>query len=127
MHEFAICQDLLSQVSRIADERGATRVDRIVAIIGPLSGIEIPLLERAFSVARCGTVAADAVLEAEPCDILVHCRQCAATSGATAGNLTCRQCGDWRVDLKQGDEMLLRTVELSGITGTEAANGSEHV
>jgi len=136
MHELAICQDLLTQVSHIADEHGATRVDKIIAVIGPLSGVEILLLERAFSVARCGTVAADAVLETEPCDILVHCRQCDATSAATANNLTCRQCGDWRVDVTQGEEMLLRTVELSGINGnaddhhasaTEAANGSEHV
>jgi len=127
MHELAICQDLLSQVSRIANERGATRVDRIVTVIGPLSGVEIPLLESAFSIARCGTVAADAILETEPCGILVQCRQCGATSETSAGNLTCRQCGDWRVDLKQGDEMLLRTVELSGISDPETAGGSEHV
>ena len=119
MHELAICQDMLAQVARIAAERGATHVDKIVIVIGPLSGVERPLLERAFSIARCGTVAANAELQAETCDILVHCRTCGVTAGATIGKLTCNSCGDWRVDVQQGEEMLLKTVELSGITNDD--------
>ena len=115
MHELALCQEMLSLVSRIAAERGATRVDRIVVIIGPLSGVEIPLLQRAFSVARAGTPAANAALEPEICGVRVRCRKCGVTSGASVSKLTCGRCGDWRVDLQQGDEMLLKTVELSGM------------
>jgi hydrogenase nickel incorporation protein HypA/HybF len=115
MHELAICQEMLSLVSRIAAERGATRIDRIVVIIGPLSGIEIPLLQRAFSVARAGTPAANAALESEICGVRVRCRKCGATSGASVNKLTCGRCGNWRVDVQQGDEMLLKTVELSGL------------
>ncbi len=115
MHELAICQEMLSLVSRIAAERGATRIDRIVVIIGPLSGVEVPLLQRAFSVARAGTPAANAALESEICGVRVRCRTCGVTSGASVSRLTCGRCGDWRVDLQQGDEMLLKTVELSGV------------
>jgi len=118
MHELAICQEMLSLVENVAMERGAARVDRIVVIIGPLSGVEIPLLQRAFSVARTRTPAADATLEVETSDIRISCRSCGATSGAVANKLTCGHCGDWRVDLQQGDEMLLKTVELSGIDRT---------
>lgn len=118
MHELAICQEMLLLVENVAMERGAARVDRIVVIIGPLSGVEIPLLQRAFSVARARTPAADAALEVETSDIRISCRSCGATSGAVANNLTCGHCGDWRVDLQQGDEMLLKTVELSGIDRT---------
>jgi hydrogenase nickel incorporation protein HypA/HybF len=132
MHELAICQDVLAQVRRIADERGATRVDRIVVVIGPLAGVEIPLLERAFSIARGGTLAANAELDAEISDIVVRCRTCGITSNASIGKLTCNSCGDWRVDVQQGEEMLLKTVELSGIVGghlsaATTARSSEHV
>ncbi|RLA28773.1 MAG: hydrogenase nickel incorporation protein HypA [Gammaproteobacteria bacterium] len=113
MHELAICQDVLSQVRHLADKRGASRVDRIVVIIGPLAGVEIPLLERAFSVARSGTIAANAVLDVESTDIVVQCRTCSVRSKASIGKLTCGSCGDWRVDVRQGEEMLLKTVELS--------------
>jgi len=137
MHELAICQDVLLQVRRIADERGAIRVDRIVVIIGPLAGVEIPLLERAFSIARGGTIAANAVLDVETSDIVVQCRSCGVTANASVGKLICGNCGDWRVDLQQGDEMLLKTVELFGnadgqlltepAATTSTARSSEHV
>lgn len=121
MHELAICQEILSQVSGIAANRGARQVDRIVLEIGPLSGVEIPLLKRAFSVARASTIAASAELRCESCDIRIHCRGCGKNSVATAHKLTCRHCGDWQIDVLQGEEMLLRTVELSGFSQNGAA------
>jgi hydrogenase nickel incorporation protein HypA/HybF len=106
---------MLAQVRRIAAQHGADRVDRIVLVIGPLSGIEIPLLERAFTVARAGTIAASAEFVCEPNEIHVHCRDCGRTTIATINNLTCGGCGDWQIEMQQGDEMLLKTVELSGV------------
>lgn len=124
MHEFAICQEMLSQVNRIATEHGATSVDRIIVVIGPLSGVEIPLLQRAFSIARASTVAENAEFDCEPSGIRVHCRSCGDVTAATINNLTCNRCGDWRVDVQQGDEMLLKTLELSGIPDRDGAHAA---
>ena len=79
MHELAVCQGLLSQVDRIAREHEARRVDRIVLSIGPLSGVEPPLLDRAFEIARMGTVAQDAVLEIQTGPVVVECRTCGSS------------------------------------------------
>jgi hydrogenase nickel incorporation protein HypA/HybF len=115
VHELAICQGILSQVGSIARQRGARRVDRIVVSVGPLSGVEAPLLDRAFEVARCGTVAEQATLEIRTSRLVVACRQCGNENEAEANRLLCGACGGWQVDIKQGDEMMLLSVELSGI------------
>ena len=71
MHELAICQAMLIQVEQIAAENGGASVEKIILLIGPLSGVEPPLLQRAFSVARCGTVAEAAALEIQTAAIQV--------------------------------------------------------
>ena len=115
MHELAICQGLLNQVERLAREQGASCVDQIVLAVGPLSGVEPPLLQHAFEIARCGTVADDATLEIQTGSIVVECRSCGNSNEAKVNRLLCGACGGWQVDVKQGDEMLLMRLELSGI------------
>lgn len=115
MHELSVCQAMLSQVEQIAGARGAHSVARIVLAVGPLSGIEIPLLERAFTVARAGTLAAQAVLETETGPIVVCCRSCGEISEVTTNNLICRACRDWRVEVREGEDLILKSVELSGL------------
>ena len=118
MHEMSICQGLMSQVERIAKEKGASRVDSIMLSIGPLSGVEPVLLTHAFEVARAGTVANDAELGIETGPIVVECRQCGSKGNAEVNRLLCPSCGDWQVNLVQGDELLLLRLELSGISGS---------
>ena len=115
MHEMSICQALMDQVERIAREQGASKVDRILLSIGPLSGVEPELLSRAYEVSRAGTVAENAELEIESGPIVVECRSCGASGNAGVSRLVCPSCGDWQVNLTQGDELLLLRLEVSGI------------
>lgn len=115
MHELSICQEMLSQVMAIASDKGASAVDRIIVVIGPLSGVEVPLLERAFSVARAGTLAENAVLETLTGPIIVCCRSCGDKTHVAIKSLICGACGDWHVDVVEGEELILQSVELSGI------------
>jgi len=115
VHEMTICQGLIDQVGRIAREQGASRVDNIVLSIGPLSGIEPQLLSRAFDIACLETIAEDAELEIETGPVVVECRCCGAIGEARINRLKCPSCGDWQVNLKQGDELLLLRLEISGI------------
>ena len=117
MHELAICQGLINQAERIARQEGASQVDSIVLSIGPLSGVEPPLLDRAFEIARMGTMAENAELEIQTGPIVVKCRICGSSGEASSNRLLCPNCGDWRVSVEQGEEMLLLRLELSGITG----------
>jgi len=111
----SVCQGLLNQVEKIALERGASRVDSILLSIGPLSGIEPPLLRRAFEIARLATIAKNAELEIETGPVVVECRSCGSSGEAKINRLLCPSCGDWQVNLTQGDELLLLRLEVSGI------------
>jgi hydrogenase nickel incorporation protein HypA/HybF len=113
MHELAVCQGLLSQVDEIALRENAQRVDLIRLRIGPLSGVVPELLRQAFSIARAGTVAADAELAIEALPVRIRCTRCGAESDARPNRLLCGSCGDYRTQLLSGDELLLASVELT--------------
>ena len=112
MHELSVCQGLLRQVGQIVEDRGATAVERIVLQVGGLSGVEPPLLERAFEVAREGTVAGQAELEIRTGPVVVRCMECGGHSAVPPNRLLCSYCGEWRVQVEEGEELLLLSVEL---------------
>ena len=113
MHELSICQGLISQVEHLALQHNADAVDKIVVRIGPLSGVEIPLLRQAYVLARAGTLAENAELVTEPQPIRVACETCGAETTATMNRLLCGMCGEYRTRLVSGDEMILASVELN--------------
>ena len=115
MHELAVCQALLTQVQRVARDTPAGSLRRIVLRVGPLSGVEPQLLERAFDVARAGGVAAQAELAIEPSAIRVRCLECGAESAATANRLLCGCCGGFRTHLLEGDDLVLQRLEFGGL------------
>ena len=119
MHEYSVCMALLEQVERIARDHRARRVERIVLQLGPLSGVEAPLLEHAWPLAAAGSIAVDAELVIETAPVRVRCTQCGAESEAQANRLLCASCGDYRTQLISGDEMLLANLELAEIETSE--------
>lgn len=112
MHELSVCLSLIEQVESIARQHGATRVERILLRIGPLSGVEAPLLRNAYPLAAAGTIAETAALDIQPAPIRVRCRDCSAETEATANHLVCARCGGIRTQLLSGDELLLANLEL---------------
>ncbi|NBC46998.1 MAG: hydrogenase nickel incorporation protein HypA [Gammaproteobacteria bacterium] len=125
MHELSVCLSLLDQVKRIAQDHGAERVERIRLRIGPLSGVEAPLLLNAYPIAAAGTIAAEAEIEVEPSPVRVHCVDCGAETDASPNRLLCRDCGSHHTRLTSGDEMLLASLEMSVPEETETQAGSK--
>ncbi len=113
MHELAICQSLIQQVESIAQQHGARGADYIRLEIGPLAGVEAPLLERAFTIARAGTLAETATLDIVIQPLQVRCNTCGGESEAKSNRLLCGHCGDWHIEIVSGDQMLLTRVELT--------------
>jgi len=113
MHELAVCQALLREIERATPAGGTGPLARVVVRVGPLSGVEPRLLERAFSVARAGTPAADAELCFEEAPVRVECLECRKDSPASANRLLCGHCGSWRTRVCSGDELVLQRLEFS--------------
>ncbi len=112
MHELAICQSLLASVEQTVRSHKAQAASKVTVSIGPLSGIEPPLLKRAWTIARAGTLAQNALLTISVTPLIVKCSACGHEGHAQANRLICEHCSDWRVTLLSGDEMLLSSVEL---------------
>ena len=113
MHELSVCQALIEQVEAVAREQNAEQVLLIRVGIGPLSGVEPQLLEQAFSIARAGSIAAEAELQVTSLPIQVSCPACGSISEAQAARLVCAACGNWQTTLVSGDELQLSQVELT--------------
>jgi hydrogenase nickel incorporation protein HypA/HybF len=113
LHELSVCLALLDQVQAIARQHRATRVERILLRVGPLSGVEAPLLESAYPLAAAGTIAENAVLDIEAAPVVVRCLDCGAETQAATNRLSCARCGGVRTSLVSGDEMLLANLELA--------------
>lgn len=125
MHELAVCEELLARVRSEARSRRAGSVGRITVRLGPLSGVEPDLLEQAFSIARAGAYTATAELILETAPVRIRCRSCEQSSEAAANRLVCPACGDFRVDLIGGDELLLASIELHGVDPPAPSDPSE--
>ena len=113
MHELSVCLALMQQVERIAREHEAESVEQVVLQVGPLSGVEAHLLERAWPLASAGTLAREAQLVIQNAPVSVRCTQCDAVSNVAPNRLLCSLCGDFRTRLISGDKMLLLSLELS--------------
>jgi hydrogenase nickel incorporation protein HypA/HybF len=112
MHELSICQAIIAEVQAIATARNAVTVSDIHLRIGPLSGVETPLLKNAFPFAAAGTVAADAELHVAASPVRILCSQCGGEMTVPANRLLCGNCASWRTELVSGDELLLERVEM---------------
>ncbi len=112
MHELAVCQALLEKVESIALQHAAT-VNTVRISVGPLSGVEPALLQRAYPLACAGTAAQGSRLLIDAAPVRVRCRICDSETDAQPNRLLCSSCGDWRTDLVAGDDLLLISVELN--------------
>jgi hydrogenase nickel incorporation protein HypA/HybF len=122
MHELAVCQALIGQVAEVAREQHAVSVSDIFVSVGPLSGVEGPLMRNAFPIAAAGTVANDAKLHLEETAIRICCEECGKESEATMNKLVCEHCGHWRTRVVSGDELMLQRVVLDGAGAGDRAN-----
>jgi hydrogenase nickel incorporation protein HypA/HybF len=77
---------------------------------------------RAFGIARAGSIAENAELQVEEKPVVVWCESCGVETHAAVNALLCGRCRSWRVDLRSGGELLLKSVDLA--VGEDGASSS---
>lgn len=112
MHELSLAQDLVEHVARVAKSENATRVERIVVLIGRYSGVERDAFEFAFPFASEDTLAEGAELVIEECLATVRCGSCSSTSQPPTTHLICGHCGSTEVVLTNGREFMIQSIQL---------------
>ena len=112
MHEYSVVQALLEQIENIAKENDATQVTKIIVKIGVMSGVEVHLLEVAFNTFKEKTICdgAEFVMNIQP--ITIRCNSCNETSELEKIHYCCQKCGSTDVDVIDGEEMFLMSLEM---------------
>jgi hydrogenase nickel incorporation protein HypA/HybF len=113
MHELSVCQALLSQVTILAAARNAVAVSAVTIEVGALAGVEPQLLLNAFAIMRRGSCAADATLRVVTLNVTVECLACGLHTPTPPNRLVCASCGGFRTRIVAGDELRLRSVEMT--------------
>ena len=110
MHEYSIASSLLSMVEEHAEKRGAKRVLSVRVDVGELSGVEVELLETAWSLVRERSACEGVPLHVTRVEAVWTCRECGAAI-ERGRLLACAACGG-PARLQTGDELLLGRIEM---------------
>lgn len=110
MHEYSIVAALVAQVAEQVAKHDAASVSVVEVRVGELAGVEIPLLESAWTLFRDGTCCAGAALVIHGEPVRWTCRTCQAELAA-GERLRCPHCGGSAM-LSAGDALLLERIEL---------------
>jgi hydrogenase nickel incorporation protein HypA/HybF len=109
MHELSIATALVGIAQRHAAGR---RVSRIDVRVGHLRQVVPSALEFAFELVTEGTPLEGAELVLEPVPVVVRCEACAAQTEQDGFPFTCAACGSWDVEVMQGEELLVDSIDL---------------
>jgi hydrogenase nickel incorporation protein HypA/HybF len=110
MHELSIC----TSVAAIVEEHAAGRpVDRVVLDVGHLRQVVPDTLRYSWEVVVSGTPLEGSTLEINHIPAVIECRACGTATTIDVPVFRCR-CGSTDVDVTSGQELLVRSLELSG-------------
>ncbi|MGO9061998.1 MAG: hydrogenase maturation nickel metallochaperone HypA [Candidatus Binataceae bacterium] len=111
MHELAITESVVAQVSQRV---GDAKVTRVVLEIGKLSGVVSDSVRFCFDICAQDTALEGARLEIVQTPGRARCRQCAANFEIEDLLAQC-QCGSMDFELIGGQELKIREVEITDV------------
>ncbi len=112
MHEASLVRSLLSQVAVLLEQHSGEAVERIRVEMGPLSGVERPLVEIAFADQVDETPCRGAQLQIEEVPLSAVCRDCGNEFDIERFRFLCPSCESTQVRVVSGDEFRLLDIEI---------------
>jgi len=112
MHEYFIVQNIIKTVEEILNNYPDKKVVKIVLVIGKFSGVEPDLLKTALEFFKKGTPLEDAEIFLELTDLKIKCKECKKEFFRDKWNVICPYCQSLNTEVIQGEEMILKTLEL---------------
>ena len=111
MHELSIAEAVIGIVERHAQGR---KVEKVELKVGHLRQVVPSALEFAFELVSEGTVAEGAELQMDEVAAAGECRSCGAWTPLPGFPLVCASCGGFDVEVKEGEELFVDSLELEG-------------
>jgi hydrogenase nickel incorporation protein HypA/HybF len=113
MHEFSIVSSLIKIIEGHAADNNAVRVLKVEVELGEFSGVEPELFAGVFETfASCGGLIGGARLVMDIVATKILCRGCGEKSPLTDAAFYCLACGSADVDVVEGNDIVLRSLEM---------------
>ena len=113
MHELGVVFYVVRDVKEVALENNVERVTAVSLEIGEVSGIIHEYLTDCWNWARKKEpVMADAELKIETINAVTYCEDCGGEYETVVHGKTCPLCGSENTYLKQGNEFLIKEIEV---------------
>lgn len=113
LHEMSIVESVLDQVRSEVEQAGQSgRVVGLHLVIGRLSGVHADSIRFAFELLAPESIAAGAQLTIDQPRARLHCRCCATEHEIEELAVVCPHCGDSRVTILGGQELMLQSIDL---------------
>lgn len=113
MHEVGLMTQTLELAATLTREQGARAIHRLVMRVGAYSGVDADALRFAFEAASADTPAAGASLVIEEIPARCWCPRCQIEFEPPGPLFACPTCETIAMDMRQGDELELATLEVS--------------
>ena len=112
MHELAIAESVVQIAGRHADGR---RVTKVYLKVGHLRQVVPSALAFSFELVAQGTPIEGAQLEMEEVPATGSCQGCREKSRLESFPLQCKVCGGFDLELLQGEELYVESLELEEV------------
>jgi hydrogenase nickel incorporation protein HypA/HybF len=112
MHEKAVTESLLNIATEHALKAGASRVTQLNLVIGRLSSIVGDSVQFYWDVMSNGTICEGSKLIFKRVPAELYCLNCGNTYGLDSDLQPCPKCGSSQVNIKQGEEFYLDSIEI---------------
>ncbi len=113
MHELGVVFYVIRDVKEVAIQNAVEKVSSVTLRIGEVSGIIPEYLIDCWDWAKKKEeVMADAELRIEQIDAVTYCDSCKQEYPTVAHGKTCPHCGSDKTWLKEGNEFLIKEIEV---------------
>ncbi|MBR2256035.1 MAG: hydrogenase maturation nickel metallochaperone HypA [Blautia sp.] len=113
MHELSVVFYIIEQVEEVAQQNEVDRVTRVILDLGEVSTVIPSYLTDCWKWARNKhPLLTDCELTIEPIEAVTYCEACRKTYPTIRHGRICPWCGSPRTFLKQGNEFLIREMEV---------------
>jgi len=112
MHEMSLAQNILDIALKAASANRVKKILRITIRAGQLRGIVPEQLKFCFGFVAKESIAEEAELVVNSLPIRARCGRCTETFFVKEYSFVCPACGNPKVDVVQGMELLVENIEV---------------
>ena len=112
MHEMSLCEGILEIMEAEAEKQQFQRIKKVWLQIGDLATVEIEALKFCYDVVVKNTLAQESELVIEHMPGKAWCMQCSQAVAVKTKFDACPDCGNYQLQLTQGEEMRIKELEV---------------